>query len=188
MLEKGDVVTWQGEAYFVVEVKVRDTGYLHLLKPAAFADLSLGRHAIWGAEIELPRPPSPLKRPAFTEEHPQHVLEDFAERASACENRLSELRAQLARADDVTAEAARAAADAAAAARPAAPAPTRVSQPLAAPCPPTQEPCGDSEQRSPTVGGRKKKSNFTRLMGQMGEDVSWMDDSDSDDGPIYPFP
>ena len=52
----------------------------------------------------------PLKRPAFTEEHPLHVLEDFAERASACEDRLSELRTQLALADDITTEAARAAA------------------------------------------------------------------------------
>ena len=34
----------------------------------------------------------------------------------------------------------------------------------------------------------QEKSNFARLMGQMGEDVSWVDDSDSDDGPIYPSP
>jgi len=51
------------------------------------------------------------------------------------------------------------------------------------------EPLCESESGCRGGGHKKKQSSFAKLMGSMGEDISWMDsDSDADDeGPRMPF-
>ena len=211
MVQLADVVTWQGRPHFVVSIEERR---VRLLEPGDFARKSLGLHPPWGVVLELPHrvdPPPTVEQlasmrfPPFPEE-----LEAAEERARERKQRVADLKAQLALADDTTAEAARTAADAEAAACPVPHAPAPAPAPEAgldsesdeepAPepdCEPGSEPGSEPDDEPDCArcscqrGGRKKTTApaFARLMGRMDEDVSWMD-SDSDvDGsdPFVPF-
>jgi hypothetical protein len=106
------VVTWCGQAYFVARVRrgAAASEDLKLVDPRCFAR---ELHGNWDSQgclrpefIRLPHPPILMGR------GPEE-LQEHADAKQAYEEELAEFRAQLAHADDQTAEAARAAADAA---------------------------------------------------------------------------